>query len=87
MTTRKLVGLMCNFSVAMPDNFTLMFQLEEVHEQDLLKHSDHDSGLTEAPQVPPSELTYAEGNCSEKIYANTTPAPTTPSKPAVEGTE
>uniref|UniRef100_A0A0K8R4T9 Putative isac anti-complement n=1 Tax=Ixodes ricinus TaxID=34613 RepID=A0A0K8R4T9_IXORI len=88
LTIPRLVGLMCNFSVAMPDNFHTMFKLEEAFEQDLLKRSDDDSGTTEAPQVPPSELIYAEGNCSEKINAKTTTqAPTTPSEPAVVAIE
>uniref|UniRef100_A0A0K8R929 Putative isac anti-complement n=1 Tax=Ixodes ricinus TaxID=34613 RepID=A0A0K8R929_IXORI len=87
LTIPRLVGLMCNFSVAMPDNFTLMFKFEEGLEQDLQERSDDDSGSTEVPQIPPTELFYAEGNCSEKIYASTTPAPTTPSERAVEAIE
>uniref|UniRef100_A0A6B0UZI4 Putative anticomplement protein ixac-b5 n=1 Tax=Ixodes ricinus TaxID=34613 RepID=A0A6B0UZI4_IXORI len=84
-TIPQLVGLMCNFSVAMPDNFTLIFKYEEGLERELPERSDDDSVSAEAPQVPPRELTYAEGNCSEKIYAlTTTQLPTTPSEPTVE---
>uniref|UniRef100_A0A0K8R4S8 Putative isac anti-complement n=1 Tax=Ixodes ricinus TaxID=34613 RepID=A0A0K8R4S8_IXORI len=87
MTITKLVGLMCNFSVAMPDNFTLMFKPEGL-EQEPLEHSDEDSVSTEALQIPEIELTYAEGNCSEKIYASTTTQPpTTPSEPTVKAIE
>uniref|UniRef100_A0A0K8RGQ6 Putative isac anti-complement n=1 Tax=Ixodes ricinus TaxID=34613 RepID=A0A0K8RGQ6_IXORI len=84
LTIHGLVGLMCNFSVAMPDNFTLMFASEGNHEQESLGSSDVDSDTTEAPRVPEKELFYAEGNCSVKIYASTTtPPPTTPSEPVV----
>uniref|UniRef100_A0A0K8RIJ7 Putative isac anti-complement n=1 Tax=Ixodes ricinus TaxID=34613 RepID=A0A0K8RIJ7_IXORI len=82
-TIPQLVGFMCNFTVAMPDNFTLMFEPEEGIEQEPLERSDKDGVSTDAPQIPPTELIYAEGNCSEKINAKTTTqAPTTPSEPA-----
>uniref|UniRef100_A0A0K8RAZ6 Putative isac anti-complement n=1 Tax=Ixodes ricinus TaxID=34613 RepID=A0A0K8RAZ6_IXORI len=88
MTIPTLVGLMCNFSVAMPDNFTLMFKSEGSLEQESLGRSDEDSVSTEAPQVPEKELLYAEGNCSEKIYASTTTQPpTTSSEPTVKAIE
>nr|CAL51266.1 anticomplement protein IxAC-B5 precursor [Ixodes ricinus] len=83
-TIPQLVGLMCNFSVAMPDNFTLMFKFDGSNELESPEGSYGDSVTTEAPQVPEKELFYAEGNCSVKIYASTTtPPPTTPSEPAV----
>nr|CAL51263.1 anticomplement protein IxAC-B2 precursor [Ixodes ricinus] len=82
-TIPRFVGLMCNFTVAMPDDFYLMFEFEEDLEQERMERSGEDSVTTEAPRVPERELTYAEGNCSEKINAKTTPAPTTPFKPAV----
>uniref|UniRef100_A0A0K8R905 Putative isac anti-complement n=1 Tax=Ixodes ricinus TaxID=34613 RepID=A0A0K8R905_IXORI len=82
-TITTLVGLMCNFSVAMPDNFTLMFA-PEVLEEEQMERSGEDSVSTEAPQIPQKELIYAEGNCSQKIYASTTTqTPTAPSEPAV----
>uniref|UniRef100_V5HBC7 Putative anticomplement protein ixac-b2 n=1 Tax=Ixodes ricinus TaxID=34613 RepID=V5HBC7_IXORI len=87
MTIPTLVGLMCNFSVAMPENFTLMFEFEEGLEQEPLERSGEDSVTTEVPRVPPTEVTYAEGNCSVNIYALTTPAPTTPSEPTGEAVE
>nr|CAL51265.1 anticomplement protein IxAC-B4 precursor [Ixodes ricinus] len=86
-TITMLVGLMCNFSVVMPDNFYLMFEFEENLEQESLGSSDEDSATTEVPPVPQKELFYAEGNCSEKIYASTTQAPTTLSETAVEAIE
>uniref|UniRef100_A0A0K8R9A3 Putative isac anti-complement n=1 Tax=Ixodes ricinus TaxID=34613 RepID=A0A0K8R9A3_IXORI len=83
MTIPTLVGLMCNFSVAMPENFTLMFEFEGDLEQKSLGSSERDSVTTEARPIPEKELLYAEGNCSMKIYASTTQAPTTTSEPAV----
>uniref|UniRef100_A0A0K8R8V4 Putative isac anti-complement n=1 Tax=Ixodes ricinus TaxID=34613 RepID=A0A0K8R8V4_IXORI len=84
LTIKALVGFMCNFSVAMPPSFYLMFKTEEGLEREPLERSDEDSVTTEAPQVPETELFYAEGNCSEQIYASTTTQPPTiPSEPVV----
>uniref|UniRef100_A0A0K8R9U2 Putative isac anti-complement n=1 Tax=Ixodes ricinus TaxID=34613 RepID=A0A0K8R9U2_IXORI len=87
-TIPQLVGLMCNFTVAMPDNFTLMFEFQGNLEQESLGSSDEDSVATKARPIPENELYYAEGNCSKKIYASTTTQPpTTPSKPVVVAME
>uniref|UniRef100_A0A0K8R9X2 Putative isac anti-complement n=1 Tax=Ixodes ricinus TaxID=34613 RepID=A0A0K8R9X2_IXORI len=87
MTIPTLVGLMCNFSVAMPENFTLMFEFEEDLEQKSLGSFDEDSVTTEARPIPEKELLYAEGNCSVKIYASTTQVPTTPSETTINAIE
>uniref|UniRef100_V5GI64 Putative anticomplement protein ixac-b4 n=1 Tax=Ixodes ricinus TaxID=34613 RepID=V5GI64_IXORI len=87
MTIPRLVGLMCYFGVAMPDNFTLMFEFEGDREQKSLGSSERDRVTTEARPIPEKELYYAEGNCSVKIYASTTQAPTTTSEPAAVAIE
>nr|CAL51262.1 anticomplement protein IxAC-B1 precursor [Ixodes ricinus] len=86
LTILQLVGFMCNFSVGMPGDFYTIFTSDESNEQKSLETSEDDSVTTKAPPVPESELLYAEGNCSEKIYASTTPAPTTLSEP-IKATE
>ncbi|XP_040068909.1 uncharacterized protein LOC115316446 [Ixodes scapularis] len=86
LTITALVGLMCNLSTVMPYEFYLMFELEHL-DQEPLERSDKDSVSAEAQQVPPKELFYAEGNCSEKIHELTPLAPTIPSEPAVEAIE
>ncbi|XP_042148933.1 uncharacterized protein LOC115313347 [Ixodes scapularis] len=86
LTITALVGLMCNLSIVMPYEFYLVFEIEGL-DQGPMELSDEDRVLTEAPQVPPTEFFYAEGNCSEKIYALTTLDMTTPSEPAVEAIE
>uniref|UniRef100_A0A147BW28 Putative anticomplement protein ixac-b4 n=1 Tax=Ixodes ricinus TaxID=34613 RepID=A0A147BW28_IXORI len=87
-TIPQLVGFMCNFSVAMPHGFYLMFEFDGSNEQESPESSYDDSVTTETPPVPQTELFYAEGNCSEKINAKTTTqSPTTPSEPAVVAIE
>uniref|UniRef100_A0A0K8R975 Isac anti-complement n=1 Tax=Ixodes ricinus TaxID=34613 RepID=A0A0K8R975_IXORI len=84
LTIRALVGLMCNFSVAMPHDFYLMFEFEGNLEQKSLGSSDDGSVATEARPIPESELYNAEGNCSKKIYASTTAQPPiSPSEPVL----
>uniref|UniRef100_A0A0K8RHI7 Putative isac anti-complement n=1 Tax=Ixodes ricinus TaxID=34613 RepID=A0A0K8RHI7_IXORI len=80
-TIPQLVGFMCNFSVAMPAEFTTMFESGVSLGQESPESSEEDSDTTKPPPVPEEYLLYAEGNCSESIHASTTPAPTTLSEP------
>uniref|UniRef100_A0A0K8R918 Putative isac anti-complement n=1 Tax=Ixodes ricinus TaxID=34613 RepID=A0A0K8R918_IXORI len=87
LTIPGLVGLMCNFSVAMPSNFYTIFTSDETLEEESPKSTEEDDATTETPPVPERDLLYAEGNCSEKIHGSTTQAPTTPSELAKEAME
>uniref|UniRef100_V5H0V6 Putative anticomplement protein ixac-b2 n=1 Tax=Ixodes ricinus TaxID=34613 RepID=V5H0V6_IXORI len=80
-TIPTFVGFMCNFTVAMPEEFYLMFAFDGGNEQESPESSEDDSVTTKPPPVPEEYLTYAEGNCSKNIYASTTPSPTTLSEP------